>query len=117
MSGGCTKARPVPWHVAHVPAPPQFRHFGSASLRWVFVPVPLQSAHFPSPWQSAQTSRGDIVSPSPKVPVLHRATSSTSSLADFTESSLSATTPTAASIELRVVSSVQHHNAAFPSSG
>ena len=51
--------------------------------------------------------------------VLHRATSSTpaSSFADCTGRSLSATSPTAVSIALRVVSSVQHHSAAFPSSG
>ena len=51
--------------------------------------------------------------------VLHRATSSTpsSSLADRADRSLSATSPTAVSIAPRVVSSVQHHNAAFPSSG
>ena len=49
--------------------------------------------------------------------VLHRATSSTSSFADRTERSLSATRPTAVSMALRVVNSVQHHNAALPSSG
>jgi hypothetical protein len=47
----------------------------------------------------------------------HRASSSTSSFADFTGSSLSATMPTAVSIAVRVVISVQHHNDAFPSSG
>ena len=50
-------------------------------------------------------------------PVLHRATSSTSSLAERTERSLSATSPTAVSIAERVVSSVQHHKEEFPSSG
>src|SRR5215467_2215025 len=49
--------------------------------------------------------------------MLHRATSSASSLADRTDRSLSATNPTAVSIALRVVNSVQHHNAAFPNSG
>src|ERR1700693_3877812 len=48
---------------------------------------------------------------------LHRATSSASSLVDRTGASLFATPATAASIAERVVSSVQHHNAAFPSSG
>ena len=47
----------------------------------------------------------------------HRATSSTSSLEDRIERSLSETNPTAVSIALRVVNSVQHHKAAFPSSG
>lgn len=48
----------------------------------------------------------------------HRATSSsTSSLADRTERSLSAIRPAAVSIALRVVSSVQHQSAALPSSG
>ena len=48
---------------------------------------------------------------------LHRATSSASSLADRTGASLFVTPATAASIAERVVSSVQHHNAALPRSG
>ena len=49
--------------------------------------------------------------------MLHRATSSTSSFAVRTERSLSAISPAAVSIALRVVSSVQHQSAALPSSG
>src|SRR5215472_5791804 len=49
--------------------------------------------------------------------VLHGATSSGSSRALLTERSLSATWPTAVSMVLREVNSVQHHNDAFPSSG
>src|SRR5208283_449446 len=51
--------------------------------------------------------------------VLHRVTSaiSASVLAGRADRSLSATNPTAVSIALRVVSSVQHHRAAFPNSG
>src|SRR5437868_8687630 len=48
----------------------------------------------------------------------HPATSSTdSSFAERIDRSLSATKPTAVSIAVRVVSSVQHHSEAFPNSG
>src|SRR5579862_552988 len=49
--------------------------------------------------------------------VPHRATSSASSFAGRSEALLSSSNPAAASIAVRVVSSVQHHNAALPSSG
>jgi hypothetical protein len=100
-----------------MPVPAQLRHFGSSSFKCKFVPDPMQAAHFPSPWQSMQASRA-IHDSSGKAALFHRATSATSSsLDDRTERSLSATNPTAVSIALRVVSSVQHHSAAFPNSG
>jgi hypothetical protein len=44
---------PSPLQVGHTPVPKQCWHFGSSSLRCVFVPVPKHSLHFPLPPQSS----------------------------------------------------------------
>src|SRR4051794_15800564 len=118
ISGGSTYHLAVPRHSGQTPTPEQVLHFGSLSLKCGLMPVPSHLWHFPLPPHKEQVFR-DMPTSLLLLTRLedHRAISSISSFAERTERSLSATTPTAVSIAERVVSSVQHHKLALPSSG